>query len=180
MLARGFAKRAVLVDADEDACALAEENARENGVDARVARGDVLDVARALRGQAGAIVCNPPYFEEGSGRARAHGASARIGDVDRFVRATRELLGRSARAHFVYPAHNLARLFRSFRDAGLEPKRLRFVHATPAAAARVALVTASASKPGGLVVDAPLIERAGPKHADYSDEMRAILGIAAR
>jgi tRNA1(Val) A37 N6-methylase TrmN6 len=59
----------------------------------------------------------------------------------------------------VYPAQQLAALFETFRASGLEPKRLRMVHASAHAPARVALVEAQAAKAGGLVVMPALVER---------------------
>jgi tRNA1Val (adenine37-N6)-methyltransferase len=177
MIARGFASSAVLVDADADACALARRNVDENRATARVEHGDALDVARRHRGRAGAVVCNPPYFEPGTARARTNGSSARIGELDRFVRAARELVGQRARAHFVYPTHSLSRLLRCFHASGLEPKRVRFVHANASSPSRVVLVSASATKPGGVVVDPPLVERDGDA---YTEEMSRVLGLSAR
>lgn len=174
MIARGFASRAVLVDADADACELAKKNVDANAAVARVEHGDVLEVARRLRGSATRVVCNPPYFAEGAARARIAAPRARIGDLDRFARATREILGHRGVAHYVYPAHGFAALLRSFRAFGLEAKRARFVHATASAPARVVLASARVSKPGGLVVEAPLVERVA---RDYTDEMKRILGL---
>jgi tRNA1(Val) A37 N6-methylase TrmN6 len=55
---------------------------------------------------------------------------------------------------------------------GLHGKRMRFVHGTPEAPARVALVEAVAGRAGGLVVMPPLIERA---QRGYTSEMQALL-----
>jgi tRNA1Val (adenine37-N6)-methyltransferase len=177
MIARGLAERAVLVDADSRACELARANAARNGADATVVCADVLDASREHRGRASVVVCNPPYFEPGTARApssNADAASAKIGALERFVRAARELLARRGRACFVYPASDLARLLATFRDAGLEPKRLQLVHATADAPARVALVEACAAKAGGLVVLPALVER---RAGAYTDEAARALGI---
>jgi len=174
MIARGFAKQALLVDADEAACELAVANVMHNGADADVMCGDALDVARKNRGVAATIVCNPPYFEPGTARVAKSRARARSGELERFVKAARELLGKRGRACFVYPASNLARLFETLRASGLEPKRLRFVHATASDPARVVLVEARAAKPGGLVIAPPLIER---ESGAYTREMKALLGV---
>ncbi len=179
MIARGFASRAVLVDADRTACALAKRNVEANAVGAEVAVGDVLEVARERRGQAALVVSNPPYFAPGKGRVSKASAPARTGDLDRFVVAAREVLGRRGRVCFVYPASDLARLVAAFRAVGLEPKRLRLVHSRASAPARIALLEARATKPGGLVVEAPLVERDGPRASDYSVEAARALGLRA-
>ena len=174
MLARALAKHAVLVDVDEAVCALAVANVMHNGADADVLCGDALDVAKKNRGLAGTVVCNPPYFEPGTGRVSRGSERARTGALDRFVRAARELLGRRGRACFVYPASDLARLFETLRAFGLEPKRLRHVHGSSQSPARVVLVEARAAKSGGLAVAPPLVER---ESGAYTAEMRAVLGL---
>ena len=174
MCARGFTKQALLVDVDESACELAVANVMHNGVDADVMCGDVLDVARKNRGVAATVVCNPPYFEPGTARVAKSAERARSGELERFVRAARELLGKKGRACFVYPASDLARVFATLRACGLEPKRMRLVHATPNAPARVVLVEARAAKLGGLAIAAPLVER---ESGAYTREMKALLGV---
>ncbi len=157
------ATRVVLVEIDVAAAALAERNLHDNGwSDAgEVVRGDVSDVARARRGEAQLVVCNPPYVEPGRGRLaqNAARAKARSGELATFVSAARGVAGRRARVCFVYPAPELATLFATMRASGLEPKRMRAVHASASAAARVVLVEAQPAKAGGLVVMPPLIER---------------------
>jgi tRNA1Val (adenine37-N6)-methyltransferase len=81
-----------------------------------------------------------------------------MGDVRTFIAATRALLGKRGRACFVYPANDLTRLLADFQAHGLQPKRVRFVHASPSAHARVALVEVLAAKPGGLVIEPALVE----------------------
>ena len=54
----------------------------------------------------------------------------------------------------------LATLFETLRAAGLEPKRMRAVHASAGRPARVVLVEAQPAKRGGLVIEPPFIERA--------------------
>jgi tRNA1Val (adenine37-N6)-methyltransferase len=169
--------RVLLVDDDEGACAFAEQNVRENALERRVevARADVLSLARRRAGEAALVVCNPPYFAPGRGRPpAAPRVRARMGELTPFVKAARALLGRRGRACFVYPAGETLTLLSALRSEGLEPKRLRCVHARATAPARIVLVEARPAKPGGLVIDAPLIERedAGPTH-----ELRALLGM---
>jgi tRNA1Val (adenine37-N6)-methyltransferase len=177
MIARGFATRAVLVDVDQDSCELAKTNVDDNHADATIVCGDVLDVAGDHAAKARVVVCNPPYWEPGTARVRRSQSRARVGDVDRFVRAARRMLGHRGRACFVYPAAEVARLFATLRAHGFEPKRLRFVHPTGRAPARVVLLEARATKPGGLVLLAPLIERDGPSHGAYTEEAARALGL---
>jgi tRNA1Val (adenine37-N6)-methyltransferase len=156
------AARVVLVEIDTLAAELATKNLSDNGWNDRgtVHRGDVLDVGEAHRGQADLVVCNPPYVEPGRGRAPQEPARARArqGSLGRFVEASRAVLGHRGRVCFVYPAHEAMALFGTLRAAGIEPKRLRAVHARAEDPARLVLVEGRAGKSGGLMVEPPLVE----------------------
>jgi tRNA1(Val) A37 N6-methylase TrmN6 len=176
LLRLGSARRVVFVEVHEPAATMAQCNLDANGWTERgeVLRADVREVGRARAGAATLIVCNPPYLSPGRGRVSPSQAHARIGKLVDFVKAARQLAGRRARACFIYPAQELATLLSTLADRGLHPKRLRLVHATPEAPARVALVEGVAGRAGGLVAIPPLVERAA--HG-YTPEMRALLHI---
>lgn len=172
----GGARQVVFVEKDATVAKLARENARANGLlDAGILAGDALMAAHEHRGRADMVVCNPPYFPEGSGRLAKDAARAksRAGKVDTFVTAARLLLGRRGRAYFIYPPQELVTLLARFREAGLEPKRMRMVHASRSRPARVALLEVVPAKPGGLIVEPPLVEWDAPR--EPSPEMRALL-----
>jgi tRNA1Val (adenine37-N6)-methyltransferase len=174
LLRFGVARRVVFVEIDEFAAAMARRNLDANGWTGRgeVIRGDVRDVARARRGEASLVVCNPPYIAPGRGRPAAGQARARSGDLGTFVEAARQVAGRKARVCFVYPAAELGAVTASLSAEGLFPKRMRFVHATPEAPARIVLVEARAGRAGGLHVMPPLVERGS---RGYTPEMVDLL-----
>lgn len=156
------AAHVTMIELDPQLADLARENAEANGWGARVTTvaGDVAVAARARRGAADLVVCNPPYVAPGRGRApSAARARARSGPLDVFLDAARALAGRRARVCFVYPANETTTLLAELRARGLEPKRLRAVHGREGAPARVVLVECAAGRPGGLVVEPPLVER---------------------
>jgi tRNA1Val (adenine37-N6)-methyltransferase len=176
LLRLGGARRVVLVEIDGVPAAMARRNLDANGWTSQgeVVRGDVRDVALARRGEASLVVCNPPYVAPGAGRP-AKGASralARSGKLGTFVDAARTLAGRRARVCFVYPAREAQTLLATLSRAGLEPKRMRAVHASTDTPARIVLVEAQPAKPGGLVIVPPLFERSA--HG-YTDEISALL-----
>jgi tRNA1Val (adenine37-N6)-methyltransferase len=166
-------EKVTFVEEDPAAVEAARANLEANGW---ARRGDVVraDVARLPPASADLVVCNPPYFAPGRGRLpkRPANARARSGDLGPFVQAARRLLGRRARACLVYPARELGALWVALAEAGLVPKRLRAVHANAKALARVVLVEACVGKPGGLLVEPPLIERG---RSGYTREMRTLL-----
>ena len=156
----GGAKHVTFVEIDPEAAAHCEKNVEARGLAADVLVGDCLNVAETHRGEADLVVCNPPYVAIGAGRPspEPRRAKARQGDLARFVAAARVVLGKRGRAAFVYPANNLTTLLATLRDAGLEPKRLQFVHANANANARIALVEAKPAKAGGLASLPPLFD----------------------
>jgi tRNA1Val (adenine37-N6)-methyltransferase len=174
LLRFGAARRVVFIEIDELSAAMARRNLDANGWTDRgeIVRGDVNDVARARRGEAALVVCNPPYVAPGRGRVPPAQARARSGNLSTFIEAARQLTGRRARACFVYPAHELGALLSGLAAEGLHAKRMRFVHGTPGVPARIVLVEARAGRPGGLCVMPPLIERAA---RGYTAEMETLL-----
>jgi len=161
LLHRDRAQDVLFVERDPELSLLATRNLEANGWTTR-GRAISLDVAnlRALPpGSADLVVCNPPYQPPGHGRPPAVGASARVGALSAFTRAARRMIAPRGRVAFVYPASDLVTLVAEIRESGLEPKRACFVHAKRGSAARVVLLLASPAKRGGLVVDAPVIER---------------------
>ncbi|MGD0674782.1 MAG: methyltransferase [Polyangiaceae bacterium] len=174
LLRFGAAKRVVFIEIDEAPAAMARRNLDANGWADRgeVIRGDVRDVARARRGEATLVVCNPPYLAPGRGRVSAAESRARVGDLGAFVSSARQVAGRRARVCFVYPAHELSTLLTRLALEGLHPKRLRFVHALAKAPARIALVEARAGRPGGLAILPPLVEH---EVRGYTPEMESLL-----
>ncbi|MET0592962.1 MAG: methyltransferase [Polyangiaceae bacterium] len=170
LLHLGIAERIEFVEREPPIAELCERNIAANGASRRAAV-HVGDLARPLRAiaptlvhAASLVVANPPYVAEGrDGRAArdprtALRQRARHGDLLPFVRAAAEALGKRGRACFVYPAHAALDLMLLARGKGLEPKRLRFVHGKRDRPARVVLLELANAKPGGLVVETPLIE----------------------
>lgn len=174
LLRLGAARRVVFVEIDEHPAAMARRNLDANGWTARgeVVRADVRDIGRSRRGEASLVVCNPPYVAPGRGRVSPSQARARSGELGTFVEAARQVAGRKARVCFVYPAPELGMLLATLAQEGLHAKRLRFVHGTPEAPARIALVEAQAGRAGGLSVMSPLVERGA---RGYTPEMQALL-----
>jgi tRNA1Val (adenine37-N6)-methyltransferase len=170
------ADRVVLVDIDRLAADTARSNLEANGWAERadVVCADVRDLPRPIGEAADLVVCNPPYVPSGAGRVplSPRRARARLGEVEHFTAAARRVLGKRARACFLYPAHALGKLWTALSAAGLEPKRLRAVHADAGSPARLVMIEARPAKAGGLVVSPPLFERDARR---YTREMIDLL-----
>jgi tRNA1Val (adenine37-N6)-methyltransferase len=162
-LARGIAKRALLLEADPALAELARRNLAELGFSGEVRQHDVT-TAQLHETGVPLVLCNPPYYPAQSHRpAQSAGkAAARSGDVAPFLRCAASAVSRkTGRALFSYPAPQLPELLASASAVGLVAKRLRLVHARDDEPARLALVELRAARPGGLVIEAPLIEWRG-------------------
>ncbi len=166
-LHRGIAKRALLIEADPKLVLLARENLSRAGFEGEARE---LDLTRnKLRDSAAPLVlCNPPYYPAHSHRPAQSlsKAAARSGELGPFLAAAAAVLARkTGRALFSYPAPQLPELLQRAEDAGLVPKRLRFVHAREDKPARLTLVELRAARPGGLVIEPPLIEWIGRRRS---------------
>jgi tRNA1Val (adenine37-N6)-methyltransferase len=170
LLHLGGAEGVTMVEIDPSLADLARENAATNGWSERVIvrNRDVAEVTTLESGAADLVVCNPPYVAAGRGRApSAHRRGAKWsgrgggGALADFVDAARRLVGRRARVCFVYPASEATMLIEALRARALEPKRLCAVHAKPDEQARIVMVEALPAKPGGLVIEAPVVETDG-------------------
>jgi tRNA1Val (adenine37-N6)-methyltransferase len=122
----------------------------------------VTDLARGLpeglSGQATVVLSNPPFFQPHAASDDSLRKRARGGELSPFLRAAARAMASRAYAFFVYPAPALSQLLAAAHAATLVAKRARFVHAFAGSPARVVLVELRRAKPGGLVVEAPLIE----------------------
>jgi tRNA1Val (adenine37-N6)-methyltransferase len=166
----GVAEHVQFIERDRSLAALCQRNLDANGFaeQSSVIIGDleqpIRTIAPHLVHAAGLVLANPPYFaDERGGRTSPPARSqarhrARHGKLAPFVRGAADALGRRGRACFVYPAHALLDVMTLGREAGLEPKRLRFVHGKADRPARIALIELAFAKPGGLVVETPLVE----------------------
>jgi len=172
----GACQELALVERDAGLVALAGENLSESGVPGRAYQADLEQgLPRALEQRADLVVGNPPFFDPGGHRAPSDPGrrAARQGTLAPFVRAAAlALSGDKARAAFVYPARALSELFQAVSSAGLVPKRLRLVHPFVDRPARVALMEFRRARPGGLVVEPPLVEWDAP--GQRSAELYAI------
>ena len=150
------------LEIQEELSLQAVRNVRINGCSGRMAvvRGDLrhLPFGRAC---AHVVVCNPPYRKARSGRVNPdprraiarHELTAGLGEI---VKAASLLLKPKGRFAIIYPAERLVDLFGHLRRANLEPRRLKMVHPSARAAAKLALVEATAGAKPGLKVEAPV------------------------
>lgn len=148
----------------EDACRLAQENIRLNGLEARlsVQQGDVRGISALLpAGSFDCVISNPPYFPVGSGKESRSAAVERTElclTLAELCAAAAWLLPSGGRFAMVHRPERLCDIFCTLRANGLEPKRLRFVRHTAASPVCLVLIEARRGGRPGLSYEPDFVE----------------------
>jgi tRNA1(Val) A37 N6-methylase TrmN6 len=171
--------RLTLIEIEPRLAALARENARRNGLDARcrVMVGDVTDLATLPPDSFDIAVSNPPFGVEGQGRSPADPLKARahempVGALDSWVRAMARALRPGGRMVIVHRADALAELLTamSTRFGGLEVMPVQaYAHAP---ALRVLITGQKGSKAPLALVPSLVLHAAG---GGYRPEIDGVL-----
>lgn len=147
-----------------EAASLARENMALNGFETRgeIITGDIREYRALFRaGSFDLVVCNPPYFPQGSGALpsdadRAAARSELLCTLPELCAAAAYLLHTGGRAFFVHRPERLSELLVCMTAAGLEPKRLRLVCRDASAAPSLVLVEGRRGGKPGLTVEPSL------------------------
>lgn len=130
----------------------AGENAALNGFQVQLACGDLREVRRYFpAGSFDLAVSNPPYYPRTGGVAAGERGTARQESCTppELCRAAAALLKQRGRFCLVYPPERLRELLSAMTEAGVEAKRLQFVHKNALSApAAVLLEGVRGGKPG--------------------------------
>ncbi len=171
------------VETDSAAAQTASKNMALNGLSDRftVIPGDMRSFTPSAPYDL--VVTNPPYFARGSGAVSpdASRAAARTEGgctLDELVKTAARCVKYGGRFAMVYRPERLSEAFCALTASGLEPKRLRFVHATPALPPSMALIECRRGGNPGLEVLPPLILQ-GPDGGD-SDEVKTIYHLGGK
>lgn len=158
----------------------ARYNIEINGMGKRINihEGDVRQISRLFPGTTmDLVVSNPPYRSTVSGRIAPDDECALArhelaGSIEDFALAAHWLLKPGGRFAVIYLAERLNTLFAALTRAGIEPKRLRMVHATADSAARLVLVEGvKGGRPGLQVERALAIYEGCQAERRYTDEV---------
>lgn len=157
------------LDIQPEAAALARRAAAENGLTERLdfRCGDLRQVRGIFpTGCFDLVVCNPPYYPPAGGKLSADGArrtarsetEASLADL---CAAASYLLRWGGKFCLVHKPERLADVLCALRDAGMEPKRLRFVHNRAADPPSLFLAEGCRGGRPGITVEPPLILQNG-------------------
>lgn len=173
------------IELDPFLASLCEESVQLNGLSERIniINADVREIKSVLpSGKKSLVVANPPYRTVGKGRLRqgamagaCHGLAGEAAD---FIKAAAWLL--KYRGHFcmVQLPERLPELLADCQQAGLEPKRLRFVHPHENKAPSIFLLDAVKGGQPGLQVLPPLCVY--DKEGSYTEELLAYYAIFSK
>jgi tRNA1Val (adenine37-N6)-methyltransferase len=158
----------------------------EQNISANSLKGRITVLAQDLRklkgvlapGSFHAIVANPPYAKEGTGRisplaARQTARHDRAASLEAWL-DLQSFLRNKGRYCMVFPASRMAELVSLMRARTLEPKRLRLVHSHQEKPASLVLVEAVKAGGTGLEVLLPLIVH--NSGGGYTEEVKQIYG----
>ncbi|MBW6507999.1 MAG: tRNA1(Val) (adenine(37)-N6)-methyltransferase [Desulfuromonadales bacterium] len=176
----GAAEKILGFELQEEMAARARRNVALNGLSGRISihQGDIRRIQEIVAGGSmDLVVSNPPYRSAASGRVAPNDERARArhelaGTIEDFAAAAGWLLKAGGRFAVVYLAERLNLLFGAMTRAGIEPKRLRMVHATASSDARLVLVEGNKGGRPGLKVEQPLVLYVGCQaERCYSEEV---------
>ncbi len=139
---------------------LCRRNIELNGIAERmsVIKGDINDVSHMFApGETDVVITNPPYMKKGGslineGSEKALSRHEIRVDLEGVVKAAAYLLRFGGRFYMVHKPERLAEIFGVMRSLGIEPKKIRFVQASPRKPASMVLIEGSRGGKSGLRV----------------------------
>ncbi len=186
ILARRFPwLRVYLVEIQKGLADLAKKNVSINGLDDRVCviEADIrtLGAGRSTPlkpGSMDAVVTNPPYRPPDTGRL-SRGDERAVArheikiDLEGVIAASRRILKNGGRFFVVYDPARMSDLVYFMKEAGIEPKRLCFVHSVEGRPAEMVLVEGIKSGGVELRVEPPLYIY--DKKGGYTERVRKMI-----
>ncbi len=126
----------------------------------QVLEGDFIELAGTLD-LFDLVISNPPYRKANTGRINPNQEKAiarheiKI-DLESLVKHGAEVLKKGGRMILAYPPERLAEVLQSLQEHGLSPSRLRFIHGSKQAQAKIFLVEAIKGTKEDCIVLPPL------------------------
>ena len=170
----------VLVEIQPELALLAQRNIVDNNMEDRVSHccADLREPASWCTEPPGVIVCNPPYFKQGSGQLSQNRqlAVARhevCCTLEELLAAGADVLPDMGSVGLILPAARRPELLRSMQPVGLGAKLIRAVRPLPDRQFTRILVLASRGRQGAPEEQPELLVEQRP--GVYSEEMERIL-----
>lgn len=172
------------IEAQLEMAELAARNVSLNGLSDRVTivHGDVAAIKEHFPSSSfDLVISNPPYRKRGTGRISPkpgrddarHESTASLAD---FLAAAKKLVRLTGRVCFIYHPSRLAEFLAEAGALKLSPLRLRMVHGSGTAEARMFMVELVKGRKGELKILPPLFVYG--ENGEYGEEMKRIFGTA--
>ena len=180
LLARGKVECIECVEIQEEFAELIGRNAEHNHFEDRLVPvcKDVRDYQPEKECEI--VFTNPPYMKTTSGKSNLDDKKnlARhevAGTIYDFCRAASKALKYGGSFAVVYRPDRLIDLIDAMRKAGLEPKRMTYVHANAASEPSMVLIEAKKGGKCGLKLTRPLLIYKNKDNKEYSEDMSYIM-----
>lgn len=180
LLARGKIEKIDCVEIQDEFAELIGRNAEHNNFSDRLFPicCDVRDYRSDKEFEI--VFTNPPYMKTTSGKSNLDDKKnlARhevAGTIFDFCRAASKALKYGGSFAVVYRPDRLIDLIDAMRKAGLEPKRMTYVHANAASEPSMVLIEAKKGGKCGLKLTRPLLIYKNKDNKEYSEDMSYIM-----
>ena len=180
LLSRGKAEHVDCVEIQEEFAELIGRNAAHNGLGEglSVVCSDVRDFRPEKECEL--VFTNPPYMKTTSGKSNLDDKKniARhevAGTIYDFCKSGSRMLKYGGTFAVVYRPDRLIDLVDALRGAGLEPKRMTYVHANAGSDPSMVLIEAKKGGKCGLKLTKPLLIYKNTDNKDYSEDMSFIM-----
>ena len=180
LLTRGKAKKIDCLEVQEEFAELIERNAEHNHLSERLTAVHTdLREYRPER-ECELVFTNPPYMKTTSGKSNLDDKKniARhevAGSIYDFCKSGSKMLKYGGDFAVVYRPDRMIDLIDAMRSAGLEPKRMTFVHANSCTEPSMVLIEAKKGGKCSLKVTKPLLIYKNTDNKEYSDDMSYIM-----
>ena len=171
------------VEVQKELVELALSNVKENQLEDRITVfcTDMKLLRPAMTaGPVDLVVCNPPFYRQGSGRTNPdaqravarHEIKSNIGDI---IQVSYRMLRTAGRLVLIYTAARLTDILFRMRTDGIEPKFIRMVHSHQDTEAALILVEGVKGGRPDLKIAPPLFIY--DKKNDYTDEVESMFRL---
>lgn len=170
-------KKAVGIELNADACALAKKNVEMNKLTDRIEiiEGDVRKIRDLIKAESfEKVICNPPYFdaeESGSKTQRATSRAQSEGSIDDFVKAAAYALAFGGDFSIIYPASKITDLFCALRTNNLEPKKAVLIYPKLSKGVDTVIVTARKGGKCGISCETLIVM---DEEGNYSEKVKEL------
>ncbi len=152
------------VEIQRDMCEMASRSVEFNKLQDRVkiTLCDMQEAYKIIGNDHDVVVCNPPYFKEGTcSKNECENIATSRHEVkitlEQVITSAKKLLKFGGKFFLVHKCDRLAEIICGLKNNGLEPKRIRFVQSLASSAPHLVLIESVSGGSSGVKVESNLI-----------------------